>query len=296
MDYDASRNALFHPELAQSRFLREAPPHDRALACEAARLAYYRWEELAHEKERLREALVAAGFEGSTMGLFQHPGTDGQGFAAFDSGSGVALIAFRGTQPDRVGDLLSDANVRLKPWRLGADGRDVDAGGVHAGFANTALGLWEDVKEWLAAIQGRRKLIICGHSLGAAIATLLAVPARANLLVTIGSPRVGNKAFVDAVASAVDQVHRYVDCCDVVTSLPPPLGVFEHVGEQRYIDRRGEPNRTLNDAGIDDDRQEARLEYIRDHAFRFGTVLVRDLADHAPHNYLRALWSAPPGA
>lgn len=38
------------------------------------------------------------------------------------------------------------------------------------------------------------------------------------------------------------------------------------------------------------DRTTARIEYLRDEAWRTGAVLVRDLADHAPINYERALF------
>ena len=39
------------------------------------------------------------------------------------------------------------------------------------------------------------------------------------------------------------------------------------------------------------DREAARLDYLRHDALRSGTLLARELADHAPINYIRAFWS-----
>jgi hypothetical protein len=37
------------------------------------------------------------------------------------------------------------------------------------------------------------------------------------------------------------------------------------------------------------DRAAARVDYLEKFAWRVGSVLVRDLADHAPINYVRVL-------
>jgi hypothetical protein len=41
---------------------------------------------------------------------------------------------------------------------------------------------------------------------------------------------------------------------------------------------------------IDADRSAARMAYLRDQAWHWGNVLFRDLADHAPINYIRAFF------
>lgn len=279
--YEASRKALFHPEVRETLLGNGLTRGDEAqLALEAARLAYYRYDEDREEVARLARALELAGF--GAPDLFHHAGSDGQGFGAVAE-NGVGLLAFRGTQPDRIGDLVSDARFVLKPWDLG-EGR------VHAGFRNTAMGLWPEVRDWIERAQPER-LIVCGHSLGAAIATLLALPAGAKLLVTIGSPRVGDAAFTAHLAASNLQNLRIVHCCDVVTELPPTALGFQHLkGDFEYVNRDGHRHTSPSADFIDSDRKEARLAYVTDHAFRFGTVLLRDLADHAPINYLRAFW------
>ena len=40
---------------------------------------------------------------------------------------------------------------------------------------------------------------------------------------------------------------------------------------------------------IDDDKVRGRAEYLVNHAWRYKNLPVRDLADHAPINYVSAL-------
>jgi hypothetical protein len=77
-----------------------------------------------------------------------------------------------------------------------------------------------------------------------------------------------------------------------VTQVPPEefLG-YAHVGEMRYIDRDG----GLQPQGVaarfvTADRAGARLLYLTRYAFATGNVPARELADHAPANYIRALF------
>jgi len=285
-EYDPSPTALFQPERADSVFRRGAPESLDALAVEAARLAYLRFDQLPGDRVRLVEALALAGF--GEPALFEHPATSGEGYGAM-RGDGLALLAFRGTQPDRLRDLLTDAQFFLRPWDLGP-------GRVHAGFRAAAIGLWSQVQPWLAgAARTRARLLVCGHSLGAAVATLLAQPAGATRLVTIGSPRVGDADFVAALEgqAGLENV-RFVDCCDLVTEMPPALLGFVHAAAPRYIDRAGAVAIAPSAGFIAADQLRARTEYLRRFAFRNGSLPARELADHAPANYLRAFFDEVP--
>ena len=86
-----------------------------------------------------------------------------------------------------------------------------------------------------------------------------------------------------------DAVARYVDCCDIVTRVPPQMTSYMHLVSASSIDTGGQPR-----TGITQNETEAAITrgwmaYRRDDAWRIGTVLFRDLADHAPINYERAL-------
>ena len=162
-------------------------------------------------------------------------------------------------------------------------------GRVHDGFARAASSVLETLNAWLTSTDAARtQLALTGHSLGAAIATLLASVVRPNVLVTIGSPRVGNADF----AATLDGIgiKRFVDCCDAVTELPPEVGGYVHVGPPTYITQAGVPDPGADDAFVSADRASARSEYFVKYAWKIGNVLVRDLADHAPVNYVRSLF------
>jgi hypothetical protein len=77
-----------------------------------------------------------------------------------------------------------------------------------------------------------------------------------------------------------------VDCSDLVTRIPPATLGYAHTGVLHYIDREGRHRAGIDDAAIDADWRRAEIEYLATHAFRKGTVAIRDLADHAPINYV----------
>ncbi len=131
------------------------------------------------------------------------------------------------------------------------------------------------------------RLLITGHSLGAALATLLASQHQPTALYTFGSPRVGDTRFVETLQS-VDN-HRYVDCCDIVTRVPLPVMGYDHVGVPEYIDRNGAITLNPPKETIVQDRFDAVEDYLLKYAFQVGNVGARELADHAPINYVSAV-------
>ncbi|EJM76089.1 lipase family protein [Pseudomonas sp. GM55] len=282
IEYDPTTHSLLHPEDRPSLFLLGPARSREALAIEASRLAYLRFEDGGASRQQLLDELALVGYRHVTT--FEHADTDGAGFGALHT-DGSALITFRGTQADHYKDWLINAKVILQAWTLGS-------GEVHSGFAETALGLWPQVNTWLKGpAKNRNALCICGHSLGAAIATLLALPAGAHQLITLGSPRVGNHAFAASLnTSPALDIIRIVDCCDEVTQVPPPLMGYKHVGSQSYINRDGVLDSSLNTIQIDADRIAARMVYTTRYGLKPGNEAFRDLADHAPINYARAFW------
>ena len=106
-------------------------------------------------------------------------------------------------------------------------------------------------------------------------------------LVTIGGPRTGDSAFVGSIAAPWT---RLVDCCDFVTRVPPALQGYAHPDFRSYITWDGQIRENPTDDFIAADREQGRLDYLQNHAWRRGTVVVRDLADHAPINYARAFF------
>jgi pimeloyl-ACP methyl ester carboxylesterase len=80
---------------------------------------------------------------------------------------------------------------------------------------------------------------VTGHSLGAAMATIAAsrIQDRVTALITFGSPRVGDTAFVKSLV--VDH-YRVQNNCDDVTKVPFRVMGFDHHGTHKYMNFNGE--------------------------------------------------------
>lgn len=286
IDYSARNTALYHPELSGTVLQSAKWPSEEALAAELSRLAYVRAEEPARDQfARLEKALANGGF--ASPSLLVNTSEDAYGYATINE-DGFCILAFRGTQADHVEDFLTNIQVMSTHWPTAGE-----AGRVHKGFRDSAAGLLQQTSTWLRDVATRRKrLLICGHSLGGAIATLLAIPFNADALITFGRPRVGDDDFVDALESrAMLKMIRVVDCCDVVPTVPPPYMGYHHAGEALHIDHQGQILDSPSYSELRLDRRAGRRAYsalwLEDPA---RCVPFRELADHAPINYIRAFW------
>lgn len=285
--YDPGKDALLRPELRDTLFGGTPKPNDLQLAVESARLAYYRFDQAASELARLNDALARADFANATT-FHAIPIVGTQAFGAYRAADNTALLAFRGTQPDKLADLGTDISVLPVSSSL-------VSGSVHAGFLRAYEAVHADIVAWLAGpAQGRSRLILCGHSLGAALACLCAAAIKpsalqgATQLVTLGGPRTGNQEFVDSLAHV--PWTRLVDCCDFITRIPPTSLGYVHPGFRTYIDSKGRLFENPDVAFVAADRDAGRVNYLKKFAWRLGTVPLRDFADHAPTNYARAFF------
>ena len=273
MRYDPTWEALLHPERGAPLFGSGVTWNPDALCAELARLAYFRFE--SGEAERLKQALASEGF--TAPAEFNDAARDAQAFGTTGP-DGSSYLVYRGTEAGKLKDIASD--LRFWPTRWPNGGR------VHRGFAAAEQALWERVSAWAAGL-GSAPLVITGHSLGAAMATLTAARLPKSRLVTFGSPRVGNGAF--AALFAGRDVRRYVDCRDLVEDVPPPFG-YRHLAGERYIDRRGMVRPAPPGwAERTRDQIAADWDYARRCTGRPRNVPVRELADHAPINYVSAV-------
>lgn len=278
--YDPSRLALYRPEAHETVFVSATAYAPRQLAVEAARLAYVRAEASARQAARLAQDVARAGFD--TPVVFADHATGSQGFACARAVDDTIIVSFRGTQPDEPADMLCDLLALMKPW-------PESQGLVHQGFARAACALLPAVQAWLE--EHRRastSLILTGHSLGAAIATLVASVVRPARLITLGSPRVGDASFAQTL-TGIDCT-RIVNCCDAVAGLPPPISGYTHVGALAYVTHDGAVLTEPDAQRITRDRAEG-LDRYPGRYWIGGDVLLRQMADHAPINYVRAFFS-----
>jgi triacylglycerol lipase len=148
-------------------------------------------------------------------------------------------IAFRGTEPGELSDVVAD----LKTWKR----KSKVSGRVHDGFYDELEKVWGKIGFVLATRHKGKSLTICGHSLGAAMATLCAArlcdQGYKLVLYTYGSPRVGNRAFMKSVTCCH---HRWVNNNDAVTKVPMALMGFKHCGKLHYLNHYGFVRNGLN--------------------------------------------------
>ena len=149
------------------------------------------------------------------------------------------VLSFRGTEPTKLVDVLTDALVEKHIWRADEDEW------VHRGFFLSMDVLWPELFDRLAELEGN--LYITGHSLGGAMAVLagrrildsgLKSPTLQGVY-TFGQPMVGNAKFAEQSKDLNLQRHVYDK--DLVAYLPPigvGAGDYVHFGNL-YRERDG---------------------------------------------------------
>ncbi len=159
--------------------------------------------------------------------FFEDKKTDTQAYIA--SNRHETIVVFRGTSD--VKDWLTNLNTAYTPFLYGR---------VHAGFLKGMESVFSDIQKELANPQIQyQKIYVTGHSLGAALSTLFAAAIHDGVaeLVTFGSPRAADSAFIAKLESRIDGT-RYVNNNDVVTSVPSDIR-FEHWHNMVYFDPKG---------------------------------------------------------
>ena len=144
---------------------------------------------------------------------------------------GFHVLSFRGTEPTKLVDMLTDALVEKHIWRSDEDEW------VHRGFFLSLDVLWPKLFAALSKLEG--DLYVTGHSLGGAMAVLAGrriLDSKLESLTlrgvyTFGQPMVGNLEF--ARQSQDLNLHRHVYDQDLVAYLPPSgvgAGDYVHFG------------------------------------------------------------------
>jgi hypothetical protein len=155
------------------------------------------------------------------------------------SGTGDTVIAIRGTEG--IQEWIQDAKFLAVPCPLllGA-GKTED--GFTAMYKSMTVGSGGGSPSVVKALSNLpwktpvTSLTVCGHSLGGALATLLALDVAANCpspfnnptVYTYASPKAGDPQFADTYNQIVPNTFRIANRLDLVPKLPlPPL--YEHV-------------------------------------------------------------------
>jgi uncharacterized coiled-coil protein SlyX len=172
-----------------------------------------RLEIMPYDPERYAKEAKADWKYPEQVHFLDHKKTETQAFITHNDK--VLLISVRGSQ--EFWDFLRDADARQVPH---VDGQ----GKIHRGFHDAFLVAREFVARYMDAFyrQGQ-SIIVSGHSLGGAIALLLAEWLQREYsedvqLYTYGSPRTGDSTFIKAAQSLPH--HRLVNHNDPIPAVP----------------------------------------------------------------------------
>jgi hypothetical protein len=225
--------------------------------------------------------------------------------AVVAGGHGATIIAFAGTDPLKINDWVTDFNTLPS------------SDDIHTGFQTAVDAVWPRIAAAVAnRPQTEQALFVTGHSLGGALAVVAAARALRDLQVqptaiyTYGSPRPGGTQFAAAYTPVLgDSTFRLVDGTDLVATVPPSFAGFRHVGrsipcpsggrfdEQTPILPSGQDEPEFFDSLFTSVRAELQV-LMAGQLFapvgpgllgQFIGVLPRQIRDHVPANYFKAL-------
>jgi hypothetical protein len=153
------------------------------------------------------------------------------------TGAGDVIIAIRGTEG--IQEWIHDADFLMVPCPFFA-GSGHTEDGFTAMYLSMTTGIAPGSSTLIKALPSLAfpkpvtSVTICGHSLGGALATLVAIDIAANTpfknptVYTYASPRTGGPQFVATYNQVVPNTNRIAGRLDLVPKLPlPPL--YDHV-------------------------------------------------------------------
>lgn len=144
------------------------------------------------------------------------------------------LIAFRGS--DSLKDWIRSARFKKRVLPYESMKSKIR---VHSGFVE-AYHIIQDFIHAHIKMHKPETVIITGHSLGGALATLCALDIEYNFgvkpkCVVFGCPRVGNLHFKRSFNRRVPNLTRVINGCDIITRIPSIFMLYFHVGKKFSI-------------------------------------------------------------
>jgi hypothetical protein len=202
-------------------------------------------------------------------------------------GNNFVIIAFRGTEFYRLGDIRSNlsklrsvwldllTDLKIKPKTYTKISPYFDTA-IHSGFYEALKSIWPSVINKLDRM-GNKPIWLTGHSLGAALATLAAYqfPERLAGLYTFGSPCVGTSKFVSSYKNKRlnQKTFRYVHGNDAVNQALVGFVGYQHV-DAVEINYPGRPKNIIESL--------------------WNRFIPVDQIDHAPLIYAIQAWNEIP--
>ncbi|MGB3137620.1 MAG: lipase family protein [Nodosilinea sp.] len=151
------------------------------------------------------------------------------------------FIVFRGS--DKSVDWINNFQFRQQIYPYGDGNEEVK---FHQGFMMAYFAVRQALLDAMESFEGQH-VVVTGHSLGGALATIAALDIQYNLgekrdlsfeVYTFGAPRVGNQAMVESYNDRIPNSYRVIYGWDIVTRIPRSWQGFAHVEEAVQIGSR----------------------------------------------------------
>lgn len=149
------------------------------------------------------------------------------------------VIAVRGTEG--IYEWLQDGKFLPRPFpNVPGSGLTEDGfTDMYLSFSLTPLPSNTFMADVVALLPPKATVTVTGHSLGAALATLLALDLAVHTqltlnVYTLASPRVGDLSFHNLYNHVIENTYRVANRLDIVPKTPPPLFYF-HVGDETEL-------------------------------------------------------------
>lgn len=151
------------------------------------------------------------------------------------------IVSCRGTEPTALNDVMADLEVIKTVWSS-----EGGTGYVHQGFKHEVDKVYEGIHNYIKKHGKDKKIWVTGHSLGAAMATLVAAKLtedgeQITYVYSFGSPRAGGSEFATWCDKNLKH-KRFVNNNDIVPCVPTAFR-WQHSGECHYIKSSGEVTR-----------------------------------------------------
>ena len=158
--------------------------------------------------------------------------SDMQGYVGHLPSAQTTYVVFRGSSSVR--NWIDDFEVLKTAYTSFAECVDCN---VHKGFYAMTLALKSAVIQSIQHI-GYSRVIVTGHSEGAAVAQLICMELYANDidcdLYNFGQPRIGDPKYAIFVNRVIKNLFRFTHTKDIVPHVPPPEMNYQHSCQEIY--------------------------------------------------------------
>lgn len=256
-------------------------PADALSLCLASNLAYAKKQNKRIDREKIRNITKKWGFPAvESFEIVRGHDIDTQGYVAINNTH--ILVAFRGSEslPDWLTNFQAVKDPG--PWKNTE---------VHEGFQDAFMAVALKIGQIIGREHKSQQIWLTGHSLGGALAVLLAATLRESRisvtgLYTFAAPRVGDAAFVEKLNKSLQRcAHwRVVNEGDFVPHLLP---VFSHAGRRKLLLNNG---RVSESKRVWDRFERGILAWVRQ---KIGKAKMKIAGPHqldSANGYLQRLW------